>query len=324
MVDVGIATAHHGQQQTKTTPNALRIRSVSRLHCVDSSTSAQGQQVTNNTRIMGSRSKGRSYQNGGPRPADGGMAVETNSFLDNRTVLRHLQKPWSFLSFFVFLGLTAAVFWVGTIFVEEKEGELHAENALRRLNSMTLPTKVTEGCESSLIVVRHCDDLGGGTTADDGSRHCSRLGYERVQYLTSLFGTRWPYPSQLYALVKGFNARQIETLQPLSNKTGVTTQIFQYPGSKHVQDYHFEKLASGSMCGKIAVAAWKHAFVHALSDAIGCGTENGCPDEWPDSDFDRVVEVKYAYEGGQWYIFGTTSQERFDPVEYEYNSLHGA
>jgi hypothetical protein len=138
-----------------------------------------------------------------------------------------------------------------------------------------------------------------------------------------LFGTRWPNPSQLYALAKGSNVRQIETLQPLSNKTGVATQIFQYPGFKEVQDYHFQKLASGSMCGKVAVAAWKHAFIHALTDAVGCGTENGCSDEWPDLDFDRVVEVKYAYQGGQWYIFGTTTQERFDPVEYEYKSRNG-
>ena len=84
---------------------------------------------------------------------------------------------------------------------------------------------VPDGCEATVMLVRHCEK---GSVRE----HCDYMGFERSAYLSTLFGNhgeRWPAPSYLFALSpdgrhnrRKMNFREIETLGPLANKTGVT------------------------------------------------------------------------------------------------------
>lgn len=81
-----------------------------------------------------------------------------------------------------------------------------------------------DGCEASVIIVRHCEK---GSIRE----HCAYIGYERSVYLTSLFGDndeRWPSPSFIFAEGPGarknkkkMNFREIETVGPIAEKAGV-------------------------------------------------------------------------------------------------------
>lgn len=81
-----------------------------------------------------------------------------------------------------------------------------------------------DGCEASVIILRHCEK---GHIRE----HCDYVGYERSVYIASLFGDdkeRWPAPSYIFAEGPGqrrnkdkMNFREIETVGPLSQKIGV-------------------------------------------------------------------------------------------------------
>jgi hypothetical protein len=76
-----------------------------------------------------------------------------------------------------------------------------------------------EGCEATVILVRHCEK---GSVRE----HCSYPGYERSVYLASLFGDdneRWPAPSAIFAEnphrhKNKMNFREIELVGPTSEK----------------------------------------------------------------------------------------------------------
>ena len=85
---------------------------------------------------------------------------------------------------------------------------------------------VPDGCEATVMLVRHCEK-------GDIREHCNYLGFERSVYLASLFGddphARWPAPEYIFAMTPGgrhnkhkMNYREVETVGPLANKTGVT------------------------------------------------------------------------------------------------------
>lgn len=266
------------------------------------------------------------------QPTEGSSLLRTNSETSHGCGKNSSTCHSSIKLLHVAIGISsvlAVALLVLTIRPWEETNEIN--HALRQLNDLTttLGAEIPDECESSLLITRHCDDLGGGTQRDDGTKHCSRVGTERSYYLASLFGSRWPYPTDLYALAKGQNERQFETLQPLSKQSGIPVQIFDDPGAvEELQEYHFEKLATGEMCGQLAVATWKHKFIRRLSLALGCGPDNGCPDEWDDLDFDLVMDITFVYRTHHlanytddshdgWHVYGTTTHEYFDPVAYE-------
>ena len=87
----------------------------------------------------------------------------------------------------------------------------------------TKPKYPPRGCEVTVQIIRHCEK-------DVLEDHCDYQGFERAQFLTTLFGnsSRWPVPSELYALdahrysshnykptsLRKVNWREVETLLP--------------------------------------------------------------------------------------------------------------
>jgi hypothetical protein len=222
------------------------------------------------------------------------------------------------------------------------------------------PTSAPIGCESTIMLIRHCDKDGPLTTDDDDkSRHCSYEGFQRAYFLTSLFGNTWPIPSKLYALAgsrKGHkNYREIEILEPLSYKIGV--DINSKFSTRHTQDAAqeiFEELRAGKLCGKLTVFAWKHSHMPQLAHALGW---KDAPSHYPSKNFDQVWQIKYVYDppaiykvhkhkhsrssssgGGsgasevhskrilkqssspEWVVYGHVSYQNFDPLTFGYVS----
>jgi hypothetical protein len=226
-----------------------------------------------------------------------------------------------------------------------------AEAALEVLNllsdSNTGDSTIPVGCESTLLIFRHCEDLGGHVRYEDGTSHCSYLGFQRSVYLATLFGNvsdtdaRWPLPSKLYGEWNqdGTNKRQYEILKPLSEKAQVAIHMAPFDTAKEeVRDEIFKLLSGGQFCNQVVAIAWKHAFIPPLAAALGCDQERGCPIRYGDYDFDTVWELQYVYKPEQlraypvgesvwihhnkslvdgWKVFGSVTQEDFDALEFK-------
>jgi hypothetical protein len=223
-----------------------------------------------------------------------------------------------------------------------------ADDALDILNQLnngvsTIPV----GCESTVLVFRHCEDLGGHVRYEDGTSHCSYLGFQRSVYLATLFGNvsdtnaRWPLPSKLYGLWNkdGTNKRQFEILRPLSDKAQVDIHMVPFDtANQQVRDDIFNLLSGGQFCNQVVAIAWKHAFIPPLAAALGCDQERGCPIQYGDYDFDTVWELQYVYKPEQlraypigqsvwihhnkslvqgWKVFGSVTNENFDALEFK-------
>lgn len=181
-----------------------------------------------------------------------------------------------------------------------------AAQALDRLNHHIHKQSkhIAVGCESTLLLLRHCEKIGpyveDAIDFDTTNQHCSYLGYERAAHFATLFGNhpryRWPKPAHLFALTPQrslhLNFREWETLQPLSKRSGIVTEI---ANQESLPKLYFELLQSGSMCGRVSVVTWKHEHIPELARALACGPDNGCPDSYPDDSFDIVWQLKYVF-----------------------------
>lgn len=208
---------------------------------------------------------------------------------------------------------------------------------------------IPTGCETTVLIFRHCEDLGGHVRYADGTSHCSYLGFQRSLYLATLFGNstgttnkaRWPLPSRLYGMWNsdGTNKRQYEMLVPLSKKADVTIQMFPFEtAATELRDDLFGLLSSGTFCHQVVAVAWKHKFIRPLAAALGCDQERGCPDYYGDYDFDTVWELQFVYRPEQlqaypqgksvlmhssdhlvdgWSVFGSATQERMDALAFK-------
>ncbi len=203
-----------------------------------------------------------------------------------------------------------------------------------------------EGCQGTVIIIRHCEK---GSIRE----HCDTMGFERAHYISTLFGAeaeaRWPAPSYLFALAPGErhnkhvnNYREVETLQPLSDKIGVPIDSsFGMDNKKDFSDHIFSLLRSGKMCGKVALISWKHQDIPHLARSLGCGPADGCPKTWASSnDFDSTWQILYSYhkqlypsfaieekknshkswgQHPRWWISGHVQKEGFDPLQFMKN-----
>ena len=176
---------------------------------------------------------------------------------------------------------------------------------------------IPDHCETTLLVFRHCDKLetnddddengntnGSTSKKENINRHCSDVGYERAQYITTLFGnsntSRWPTPNYLYALSSHRdsyeNYREFETLLPLSHLISVPIQnVTSTPVDTLAREYFFPLLTAGTICGQISVVSWKHHWIPKLVNSLGCGPDNGCPMFYPTDTFDQVWELKFIF-----------------------------
>jgi hypothetical protein len=198
-----------------------------------------------------------------------------------------------------------------------------------------------EGCEASVVIVRHCEK-------EHIREHCAYIGYERSVYLATLFGDdheRWPAPSYIFALAPGgrnnaqkMNFREIETAGPLAEKTGVKVN-YAYDEedtkllAKHVQGL----LHSGDLCGKVAFIAWKHSRIGHLAHLLGCGPLEHCPIDYKGSTFDPAWTIQFSYRRllhsqhkglirhkhdnrPEWHVAGNVQYENFDPLAFSKQS----
>jgi hypothetical protein len=156
---------------------------------------------------------------------------------------------------------------------------------------------IAEGCEATVVLFRHCEKYGPLVTDEaDGSEHCSYIGHERAAFVATLFGSRWPPPAHLFALSPDrggyLNFRQWETLQPLSRKTGIVTEL---ADPYYLAQDIIELLQSGILCGQVVVVSWRQDLIPGLAQDLGCGPKNGCPSVYPEDEFDQVWQLRYVF-----------------------------
>jgi hypothetical protein len=232
--------------------------------------------------------------------------------------------------------------------------EAVATKALNKLNDMSSSSSLMAGCESTLLILRHCEKEGPSVADKHGNQHCSYLGHERAHFLPTLFGPElWPSPSYLYAFPdqRGHhvNYREIETLAPLATKLGLEINSKHRHGRRLADDF-FSYLSSGAMCGQTALVSWKHSLIPELARALGCAD---CPEVFPDEEFDAVWQLKFVYDvlgtdifqqhyeivkdeddhdkrelkkhkttssPRQWNVFPTVTKQNFDPLIFSHTS----
>jgi hypothetical protein len=164
---------------------------------------------------------------------------------------------------------------------------------------------IQDTCEATLLLTRHCEKHGPNVQDEDGTQHCSYIGYERAHYLATLFQPNprgvYPTPSHLFALTpqrrnERNNFREWETLKPLSEASQVEIEI---TDMANMPSTWFDMLKSGAMCGKTAIVSWKHELIPDLATLLGCGPDRGCPTSYPDDEFGLIWQLKYVFHAGE-------------------------
>jgi hypothetical protein len=193
-------------------------------------------------------------------------------------------------------------------------------------------------CEATIILVRHCEK---GFL----KRHCDYIGLERSVYLSTLFGDspgpeRWPTPAYIFAEGPGDrhhqskrNFREIETVAPLSLKTGIPVDAsFTSMTTKKLVGHLTKMLKQGDLCGKVVLVAWKHSQIGYLAHHLGCGPMQGCPGDYRGKSFDEVWQLRFVHNfavspgfgnhpkhhntGSGWQVLGSVQPEAFDPLAF--------
>jgi hypothetical protein len=188
--------------------------------------------------------------------------------------------------------------------------EAVATNALNKLDDLSSSSSLLAGCESTILILRHCEKEGPSVADNHGNQHCSYLGQERAHFLPSLFGVdKWPFPSLLYALSDDrgghVNDREIETLTPLANKLGLEINS-QFRNNRDMTEDYFTQVSSGNLCGQTTVVSWEHSVIPDLAQTLGC---TDCPGVFPEQ-YDPVWQLKFVYN-----VLGTNIvQEHHDAV----------
>jgi len=219
--------------------------------------------------------------------------------------------------------------------MKKKRSALIAQHELvHNLNS--LKTYASAGCESTVLIIRHCEKQSLIDSSNYYQEHCNTIGFQRARFLATLFGNnvedRWPIPSYLYALSpdKHLNIfREIETLQPLSDKIHIPI-ISDYGPLDTANLAHkiFDDLRRGKLCNKLVVVCWNHSDIPNLAQKLSCGPLNGCLMKYPGHTFDDAWQINYVYrpplvtnneipsinEG--WEVFGSVVKEGFDPLHF--------
>lgn len=171
-------------------------------------------------------------------------------------------------------------------------------DALFSLDEMT-SDNVASGCETTVMIVRHCEKDGMETKDKFGDSHCSYIGYERAAYFATQFSDtvpgKYPIPSQIYALSADRggheNYREIEMVKPLAQKAGVPVND-EYWDSHKLGQAILDDIASGELCGKLVLISWKHEFIGKLARNLAC---HNCPRRYPNL-FEPMWQLKYVFD----------------------------
>lgn len=178
--------------------------------------------------------------------------------------------------------------------------------SLHELDARSITQGLPSGCETTIILMRHCEKLGPEILDSEGNEHCSYLGLERAHFLPTLFGDvsnkddakskTWPIPAALYALTPQrqghLNFREVELLLPMARQFGLEIN-YDVTGNKDIAIEVMDNLSTGDWCGEAIVVSWKHDKIGDLAKRLGCVD---CPAEYPDGVFDTVWQLKYVYD----------------------------
>ena len=229
----------------------------------------------------------------------------------------------------------------------KRHGKTRSKSA--RASSNHAPHSAPNGCEATIVLVRHCEK---GSLKS----HCDYLGYERSVYLASLFGPskedRYPSPTQIFALQPGHrhnprhsNFREIETVSVVADKVNVTINSDYTTSSKgRLAKLLLRQVKHGLLCNQMVLVAWKHSDIPNLARKLGCGPLEGCPYDYKGKDFDSIWQLKYVKRSefnriprkrkkrrhaeddirpttsngfdGSWKVYGSVQNENFDPLQY--------
>ncbi len=255
-----------------------------------------------------------SYQNEGPRKIEE-IGVSAETLQQRRSCRRLLFTTLGVVFLLVFVIMIKVVHGHqkqrnggGFLYYDDDDGvaDRDTDVPVVSLDDLNLRTdaSIPSGCETTVIILRHCEKDGPETIDEDGNEHCNYVGYERAHFIPSLFATpgtntnhdKWPVPVALFALTSQrsdhSNFREVETLTPLANKYGLQVES-NIGNTNHMVKNIFNGLASGSWCGKTVVVSWKHELFGNLAHAMGCFD---CPYTYPDQVFDEVWQLKYVYD----------------------------
>lgn len=193
-----------------------------------------------------------------------------------------------------------------------------------KTNLSRVSEKVEEECRgavSRVLIIRHCDKDGSSR------RHCSARGYRRADWLPTLFvgaDKRWQTPDRLYACAPGAKhhvVRSVETLEPLSEATGVAiNQTYSARTVESFIDHLVGVVESGKLCDKLALVSWKHEQIPYIVERLGYTPTSGRKKKstgawsWKGSDFDTVVDLNFTVESSTltWLVSGKLEHEDFD------------
>lgn len=257
-----------------------------------------------------------SYQNGGIQKIEE-IGVSAETLQQRRSCRRLLFTTLGAVFLLVFVVMVKVVHGHqkqrngdGFLYYDDDDGVANRDHDLQvpvisldDLNARTDPS-LPSGCETTVLILRHCEKDGPETVDEDGNEHCNYVGYERAHFIPSLFATpgansmhdKWPVPAALFALTlqrsEHFNFREVETLTPLANKFGLQVQS-DIGNTNHMVKTIFSGLASGGWCGKAVIVSWKHELFGNLAHQLGC---LDCPFTYPDQEFDEVWQLKYVYD----------------------------
>mmetsp|Transcript_15119 Transcript_15119/g.23215 ORF Transcript_15119/g.23215 Transcript_15119/m.23215 type:complete len:311 (-) Transcript_15119:153-1085(-) len=294
-----------------------------------------------------------SYQNQGSDTATKDLLIASKRKTGERKRKGKLSKTLLLVCIlFLFISIGSGIYIVKK---KNESATKKAKMSAKQKSSLnSRETTAESGCESTIVLMRHCEKMGE-TKDSDGDEHCSLPGLLRAQFLPSVFtdvDSRWPTPSSLYALSKTrpgvhhLNYREIETLNPLAIATNLTIDTrFTTGEGEYLADELFDQLSSGSLCGKSTLICWKHTDIPDMARALGCGAKVGCPKSFPSNDFDQVWLITFTYDADfvyqdllkndndneeeevgsgrflrnkkrtrEWSIFGFVTQFGFDPL----------
>jgi hypothetical protein len=244
-----------------------------------------------------------SYQNGGPRKLEE-IGVSGMDLQRKKTFRRILFGTLGIIFVVTFAAMALVVHTHQTYGSTHSDGDSLVSESPISLDYLHLNTDVSipSGCETTVLLIRHCEKEGDETIDNDGNEHCNYIGLERAYFIPSLFGTpgngdhRWPVPTALFALTEdrstNYNFREIETLLPLANKYGLKIDS-DVKHNEALAKRIFKELAKGHWCGKTVLVSWKHEYLGALAQQLGCVD---CPFDYPDAVFDEVWQLKYVYD----------------------------
>jgi hypothetical protein len=290
----------------------------------------------------------RSYQNSAPDPLRAAAAPSTTSAatrlpgVGHRCVQFAMKRKMTVVSLVV-LSCLVMSFFSATTFADplamsaDESAVLMRRTASTDDNNSHAPLKQGT-CEATILLVRHCEK---GFL----KRHCDYIGLERSVYLATLFGDspgpeRWPTPAYIFAEGPGDrnhqskrNYREIETVAPLSLKTGVPVDAsFTSKTTKKLVAHLTKGLKKGDFCGKVVLVAWKHSQIGYLAHHLGCGTMQGCPGDYHGKSFDEVWQLRFVHDfavspgfgnhpkhhntGSGWQVLGSVQPEAFDPLAF--------